>query len=74
MSMDEEVAAMREQGKAGNGRREFIKLAGLGAVAAPVGLAAAVTPVKAEAPDTSGQRLGYRETEHVRKVYEVARF
>lgn len=54
-------------------RRSFLRLAGAGAatgaaVAATGGQAAAV-----EAPK-SKTAAGYRETEHVRKVYDLARF
>ena len=57
------------------GRRAFFKKAGLGAgaVGAAVGLAAgkskAAEPTKA-APGSAG----YRETAHVKKYYELARF
>ncbi|MDF2764644.1 MAG: twin-arginine translocation signal protein [Rhodospirillales bacterium] len=54
-------------------RREFLKLAGIGAVA---GSAAALSgPKKAEAAaaDAPSGR-GYRETEHVKKFYRSARF
>lgn len=56
-------------------RREFLKTAGLatGAVGAaavalssPQAKAAGTTPAK-------GDKTGYRETEHVRKYYELAR-
>lgn len=54
-------------------RRDFLKLAGLGVVSAGAGLAgaskdgeAAVVPAK-----TGGD---YRETEHVKTYYELARF
>lgn len=53
-------------------RRGFLKLAGLGTVA---GGAAVVTGGKVEAAepvDTSSK--GYRLTDHVKRVYEAARF
>lgn len=65
-------------GAAGAGRRAFLRLAGVGAsaagsVAAVAGArpaqAAAVVEAAPEAPAP-----GYRETEHVKKAYEVARF
>ncbi len=54
------------------GRRDFLKLASIGAVAAGV---AGVTgrEVVAE-PDTGTRHSGYRLTHHVKKVYELARF
>jgi hypothetical protein len=54
-------------------RREFLKLAGLGSVsgaAAMAGLAGSAKAAEAEAPSASG----YRETPHVKKVYELSRF
>jgi hypothetical protein len=54
-------------------RRDFLKLAGLGSVTAAA--SAAVTIVPAEAKEEPGGRAaGYRETGHVKKVYELARF
>ena len=62
----------RDQEAKGAKRREFLKLAGLGAV---TGAAAAVgaKPAKANV-ETDGRRAGYRETAHVKKAYELARF
>jgi len=55
-------------------RRDFLKLAGLGTLAGAAA-AAGGTPRKAAAatakPTTDA---GYRETEHVKKAYERARF
>ncbi len=55
------------------GRRDFLKLASIGAVAAGV---AGVAGRKAEAePDAGTAGSGsYRLTHHVKKVYELARF
>jgi hypothetical protein len=55
-------------------RRQFLKLASLGAVA---GTAAAVVgdgskEAAAAMPEPQGK--GYRETAHVKRVYELARF
>jgi len=54
-------------------RRQFLKLASLGAVA---GTVAAVAedgkPAAAAEPEPQGK--GYRETAHVRKAYDLARF
>ena len=55
-------------------RRDFLKLAELGTLA---GAAAAVAgaPQKAQAaPEKAPSASGYRETEHVKKVYAVSRF
>lgn len=59
--------------KAKAGRREFLKLAGLGAVAGGVVLATGQDRAAADEAlsDTSA---GYRETEHVKTYYETARF
>jgi len=56
-------------------RRDLFRVAGmgvgaLGAVA--VGVAAGTEP--AEAATTTATSQGYRETDHVRKVYELSRF
>jgi hypothetical protein len=57
----------------GRGRRDFLKLATLGAAAAPVAAVVGSGTAAAEAASEPTAR-GYRETEHVRKVYELARF
>ncbi len=55
------------------GRRAFFKKAGFGVGAVAVGLAAnksmAAEPSKAASSDA-----GYRETAHVKKYYDLARF
>ena len=62
----------KEQEATGAKRRDFLKLAGLGSVGAVAG-AAVAGPVEAkEEPSTRG--IGYRETPHVKKAYELARF
>lgn len=56
-------------------RRGFLKVGGAGAGAAAV---AAVLPVAAADAVPAGEpkrpSAGYRETEHVRRVYELSRF
>ncbi len=58
------------------GRRDFFRKAGLGAGvagAAAVGLSA--SRGEAAAPDKGATKgVGYRETEHVKKFYELAKF
>ena len=55
-------------------RRDFLKLAGLGTLAGAAA-AAAGTPTKAEAATAKPSAdAGYRETEHVKKAYELSRF
>ena len=53
-------------------RRLFMKLAGLGAAGASVGLDAGAA--KASEPAAQGEHAGYRETEHVKTYYRMARF
>jgi hypothetical protein len=68
---------MRDDGpgrKAGETeRRGFLKLIGIGAAAGSGGLAAGVVSAPAEAAVPPVVRA-YRETAHVKKVYELARF
>ncbi|MSP80629.1 MAG: formate dehydrogenase [Rhodospirillales bacterium] len=52
-------------------RRDLLKLAGLAAGVA--GAAAAVSTAGAAAPVTRAEDGGYRETDHIRKYYELAR-
>jgi hypothetical protein len=57
-------------------RREFLKAAGLtsGAVGAAA-VALSATPARAAKDQATGTKdAGYRETEHVLKYYETARF
>jgi hypothetical protein len=65
---------MAQESNARNGRRDFLKLAGLGAAAGSVAGVAKVAPAAATEATPPPGKPGYRETEHVRKVYEVARF
>lgn len=54
-------------------RRAFLRGLGVSAAAAPAAaLGLSTTPAEAAAPDD--QPGGYRETEHVRRAYETARF
>jgi hypothetical protein len=62
----------KEQEATGAKRRDFLKLAGLGSVSAIAG-AAVAAPVRAK-EEPSGRAAGYRETPHVKKAYELARF
>jgi hypothetical protein len=62
-----------QEAKTAAKRRQFLKLAGLGTLSGAA--AAAIGGPDAEAKDETGSRTGgYRETEHVRKAYELARF
>lgn len=55
-------------------RRQFLKLASLGAVAGTVAAAAGDGRSEAAAAEPEAQGKGYRETAHVKKAYELARF
>lgn len=52
-------------------RRDFLKKAAVAVGAA--GAAAAASPAKAKTPAAREAGAGYRETDHVRKYYELAR-
>ena len=57
------------------GRRDFFRKAGLGAGAAgaaAVGLASGTA--QAKTADASERKSGYRESEHVKTYYKLARF
>ena len=54
-------------------RRSFLKLAGAGAVAGGVALVSGAKPAKAGTADNDTDGL-YRETDHIRTYYELARF
>ncbi len=54
------------------GRREFLKLAGLGTVLGGAALATSGTASATEAVDEAAS--GYRETAHVKTYYDLARF
>ncbi len=63
----------KQKSKAAIGRRDFFKNAGAGvAGAAAVGLAATQSAAESAKPDKGA--AGYRETAHVKKYYELARF
>lgn len=62
----------RKDSQTATDRRGFLKFAGLGTVAGAVALVASPEGEAAEATTEKG--LGYRETDHVRRVYESARF
>lgn len=65
MSQDRKDAAV--------GRRDFLKLSGIAAATGGAALAAGNT--QAEAGEAqSGSAAGYRETDHVKTYYKLARF
>lgn len=63
----------KDQEATGAKRREFLKLAGLGTVTGAAAAAVGMKPAEAEV-GSDGRRAGYRETAHVKKAYELARF
>jgi anaerobic selenocysteine-containing dehydrogenase len=68
----------KDQRKAGKSktaqRRDFLKLAGLGTLAGAAAAAGGTTGPAEAATAQSATDAGYRETEHVKKAYERARF
>lgn len=54
-------------------RRDFLKLLGLGGVAGAAALAAGGEP-QAAAAEATPEGAGYRESPHVRKYYDTAKF
>ncbi|MDX6752254.1 twin-arginine translocation signal domain-containing protein [Geminicoccaceae bacterium 1502E] len=63
----------RDSDKQTRARRNFLKLASLGAAASTVA-AVAGRPAEAADPAAAKAHGSYRETPHVRKYYELARF
>lgn len=61
----------RQEGD-GTDRRDFLKMAGLGAVAGGATLVATKGESEAAEPGRAGS--GYQETDHVRTYYKLARF
>jgi hypothetical protein len=63
----------KEQETTAPKRRDFLRLAGLGGVTAAASAATTIVPAEAK-EEPSSRAAGYRETGHVKKVYELARF
>jgi hypothetical protein len=59
--------------KTAAGRRDFLKLATVGTVLGGAAIAAGGTAKAAAAPDKA-EGSGYRETDHVKTYYKLARF
>lgn len=55
-------------------RRDFLKLAGLGTLAGAAAAAAGAPKTAEAATAKPSADAGYRETEHVKKAYELSRF
>jgi ABC-type polysaccharide transport system permease subunit len=58
--------------KVAAGRRDFLKLAGVSAVTGTAAVAAGTATAEAAAPVDGAS--GYRETDHVKTYYKLARF
>ena len=58
---------------AGADRRSFLKLAGAGVVGSGAALASAAAPAAAASAPEAAEG-GYRETDHVKRYYELAKF
>jgi len=54
-------------------RRDFMRLAGVGAVAGGAALESGTKPAEASGVRADGSR-GYRETDHVKTYYKLAQF
>ena len=63
----------KEQEGKSTKRRDFLKLAGAGTLGGAAAAVAAAVPAAAGDAAPEGA-AGYRETAHVKKVYELARF
>lgn len=61
------------KGKAAD-RREFLKLAGVSAATGGVALVSAVTPAAAAITEEDKDSDLYRETQHIKTYYDLARF
>ena len=55
-------------------RRGFLRMVGIGGVVGGVAAATAAAPAQAAGDTPSEGGSGYRETEHVRTYYDLARF
>lgn len=55
-------------------RRDFLKLASVGAVSGAAAAAIGSTSTVAEAAVESKTAVGYRETAHVKQAYDLSRF
>lgn len=61
-----------DKSKARETRRGFLKMAGVGTLAAGAAVVAA-EPAQADTAEEAGAE-GYRETKHVKTYYDLARF
>jgi hypothetical protein len=55
-------------------RRDFFRKVGMGAGAAAVSVSASAVQAAVPEAQTPSDAAGYRESEHVKRYYELARF
>lgn len=72
--MGEPMKTDKDRRKVSVKRRDLLKLAGIGGVAGAAAAVGMPRESKAEAPDGAKGSLGYRETAHVKRYYELSRF
>jgi hypothetical protein len=71
----EEETAMKTEGKATLGRREFLRTIGVGAGVAAASAVPAATAANADSESNADKRKArYRETDHVKTFYRVNRY
>jgi hypothetical protein len=69
-----EMKQMADNDRKDLDRRSFMKLAGLGAGAASASIGLGATEAAADNAKGKPEHAGYRETEHVKTYYKMARF
>lgn len=62
------------KGEVRSDRRDFLRLAGLGATAGAVAVATGAGTQGAEAAEAHTSGAGYRETAHIKQYYKLASF
>jgi len=72
--VDKEAMMKKPEQAQVEGRRNFLKLAGIGSVAGAASAVVGGGDAAAATPEVDAKHGGYRETAHVRKVYDLARF
>lgn len=55
-------------------RRNFLRAAGLGSLATGVAVVSGIEAKASQSDIAATDSKGYRETDHIRKFYETARF
>lgn len=73
-AMEEEKMKQSEKKAAEADRRSFLKLAGAGVVGSGAALAATVAPAAAASTEPAADAGSYRESDHVKRYYELAKF